>query len=89
MVFAQHFADDSGGFFIGGVGTVAEVLHRVEDAAVHRLEPVAHIRQGARDNDAHGVVQIGGAHLGVDIHMLQISGVIFFRQFGEFGFFAH
>jgi len=89
MVLTQHFADDSGGFFIRGVGAVAQVQHRVEDAAVHRLQAVAHIRQGARDNDAHGVIQIGGAHLVVDIHMLQISGVVILRHFGEFGFFAH
>jgi len=89
MVFPQHLADDSGGFFIGRVGAVAHVQHGVKDAAVDRFQAVAHIRQGARDDDAHGVIQIGGAHLAVDIHMLQVSGAVILRHFGEFGFFAH
>jgi hypothetical protein len=30
---------------------------------MHRLQPVAHIWQRARDNHAHGIIEIGGLHL--------------------------
>ena len=89
MVFAQHLANNSGGFFVGRSGAIAHILHRVENAAVHWLEAVAHIRQGARDNDAHGVIKVSRAHLAVDIHIAHVAGVITFRSFGEFCFFAH
>ncbi len=30
---------------------------------MHRLEAVAHIGQRARDDDAHGVIEVASAHL--------------------------
>ena len=35
----------------------------VEDAAVHRLEAVAHVGQRPRDDDRHGVLEEGALHL--------------------------
>src|SRR5574341_1193371 len=43
MVFAQHFADDTGALLIGLVRPQAHVIHGVQDAAMHRLEAVAGI----------------------------------------------
>ena len=51
----------------GLVVAQAHLVHGVEDAALHRLEAVAHVGQGARGDDAHGVVQIRRAHRLVDI----------------------
>ena len=42
---------------------LGQVVHRVEDPAVDRLQPVAHVRQRAAHDHAHGVVEVGGAHL--------------------------
>ena len=39
------------------------LVHRIEDAPVHRLQAVAHVRQRAADDHAHGVIEIGAAHL--------------------------
>ena len=38
-------------------------MHRVEDPALNRLQAVAHVRQRARDDDAHRVVEIRLTHL--------------------------
>ena len=73
VILAQHLADDTGGFLIGGVGADAHIVHGIQDAPVDRLEPVARIRQGARHDHAHGVIQVGGAHLLVDIHLLDVA----------------
>ena len=40
-----------------------EPLHRVEDAPVHGLQSVAHVRQSARHDHAHGVIEIRPLHL--------------------------
>jgi hypothetical protein len=47
-----------------GVRRQMEVLeHREEDPTLHRFEPVAHVRQGARRDDRQGVVQVAPPHL--------------------------
>ncbi len=48
-------------------------MHGVEDAPVDGLEAVAHIGQGARNDHAHGVIEVRGAHLIVDIYLLNCS----------------
>ena len=42
---------------------------------MHRLQPVAGIRQRARHDHAHGVVEVGAAHLLLDGHRLGVLGV--------------
>ena len=46
----------------GLVGPVAAVEHRVEHSTVNGLEAVAHVGQGAPDDDAHRVVEVGALH---------------------------
>ena len=48
---------------VGLVPVAAVLVHRIEDAAMDRLQPVAHVRQGARDDHAHGVIEIALPHL--------------------------
>ncbi len=62
MVFTDHVADDTRRLLVGLVPVVGQLVHGEQHAAVHRLQAVAHIRQRAPDDDAHGVVQIGLAH---------------------------
>jgi len=47
-----------GAFHVGTVGGNAHLAHRVEDSPLHRLQPVAHIGQGARDDGAHGITEV-------------------------------
>ena len=63
MVAAQHVADAGGRLLEGLVGGEVILIQRVEYAPVHGLEAVAHVRQGAPDNDGHGVVYIALLHL--------------------------
>ena len=67
VILAQHLADDTGGFLVGRVGAHAHVVHGVQDAPLDRLQAVAGIRQGARDDHAHGVIEVRLLHLVVDI----------------------
>ena len=47
MERAHHVADDLCGFLEGRGGVEPQQVHAVEDAPVHRLQPVAGVRQGA------------------------------------------
>ena len=60
---AHDIADDTGALFIGQIMANAHIPHSIQNAALHRLEAIAHVWQGARDDDAHCVVQIGSTHL--------------------------
>src|SRR5579872_3067545 len=42
-------------------------VHVVEDPALDRLQPVPRIRQRARHDDGHGVLQEGALHLLLDL----------------------
>src|SRR5690606_31741946 len=55
-------------------GTVPPVIHRVDDAAVHRLETVAHVGQRAGDDHAHRVLDVAALHLGVEVDGLDAVG---------------
>ena len=63
MVGAQHRTNGVGGFAVGMAGVVAALVHGVQNAAVNRLQTVAHIGQGAGHDDRHGVVQECGLDL--------------------------
>ena len=67
MIIAGSVAADFGAFAVAAIGSEAEIVHGHEDAALHGLEAVAHVGEGARDDDAHGVVEIRLAHFGFDI----------------------
>ena len=67
MVLAHHFAGDFGALARGPVGREAHLVHPVKDAPVHRLEAVAHVRQRAPHDHAHGVIQVRAAHFVFDV----------------------
>ena len=71
VVLADHLADHAGGLDVLDVPRRAELVHREEAAPVHRLEAVAHIRQRAPNDDAHGVVEVVPRHLLLDINVLK------------------
>ena len=63
MVFAHHVADHARRLHVFLVGRVPVLVHRIEDAPMHRLEPVARVRQRARHDHAHGVIEVTALHL--------------------------
>jgi hypothetical protein len=55
-------------------------VHRVEHAAVHRLQAVAHVGEGPADDHAHRVVEVGRAHLLLEAARLDVAaGELFDR----------
>ncbi len=63
MVFAHDVAHRARRLAIGPVPVVPGLLHREENPAMNGLQTVAHIGQGARDDYAHGVIEVGASHL--------------------------
>ena len=66
MVPAHHVADEAGALLVRPVGAQPHLRRAVEDAPLHRLQPVADIRQRPADDDRHRVVQVRCPHLPVD-----------------------
>ena len=58
VVFADHVADDAGAFLEPGGRVQPELVHRVDQAAVHRLQPVAHVRQRAGHDGGERVGEV-------------------------------
>ena len=63
VIPAQHVAHAGGGLLEGLVAGQVILIHGVEDTPVHRLQAVAHVRQGAAHDNGHGVLDIGVLHL--------------------------
>ena len=80
MIFADHVADHARGLAIRFVPLVAVLVHREEDAAMHRLEPVARIGQCARHDHAHGVIEVALLHLLGDRNRANIGGAAVGRR---------
>ena len=74
VVLAHHVADDAGRFAVRPVGRVAGIVHAIQDAPMHRLQSITCIGQGARNDHAHGVVEVGAAHLLLEGHRLGVLG---------------
>src|SRR6266478_1957199 len=81
VIVAGSVAADLGALAVTAVGGESEVVHGHEDAALHGLEAVAHVGEGARDDHAHGVVEIRLAHLGFDIYGKQDGFICFVGHF--------
>ncbi len=66
MVLPQRFSDHPGALLMRLVGGEPHVVHRVQDAAMHRLQAVPDVRERPDDDDAHGVVDVALLHLLLD-----------------------
>ena len=58
VVLAHHLADDRGALAVGARRAEPHLAHRVEDPAMDRLQAVADVRQGARHDHAHRVIEV-------------------------------
>ena len=70
VVVTHHLTDDAGALDVAAVGPEALVVHRVQHAAVHRLEAVADLGQRAADDDRHRVVDVAALHLLLEVDRL-------------------
>jgi len=62
VVIFKDFADDAGAFVEGAVVEQTFAQHRVQDAALHGLQAIASVGEGARDDDRHRVLDVGRLH---------------------------
>ena len=67
VIDTHGLADDLGALGVLFVVLKAHLAHGVEHAAMDGLETVAGIGQRAPDDHRHGVVEIGAAHLFLDV----------------------
>ncbi len=73
VVLAHDLADDVGALAVRPRRLQAEVVHRVEHAPVHGLEPVADVGQRAPDDHAHRVIEVRRPHLGRQLALLDVA----------------
>ena len=66
MILAHHVADDARRLAIALVPVEAVLVHRIQDAAMHRLQSVARVGESATDDHAHGVIEVRALQLGFD-----------------------
>ena len=64
---AHDLADDAGALHVPAVGAQVHLVHRVEDAALDRLEPVSRVGQRPGVDDGVGVLEERGLHLVLDV----------------------
>ena len=70
---AHDVADDARALRERLVGAVAAVVHRVDHAAVHGLEAVAHVGQRTAHDDAHRVVEVRPLHLELQVDLVDLA----------------
>ena len=76
VVLADNFADRPRTLLVRAVGEDAALVHRIEDAAVDRLQAIANVRQSTSGNDRHRIFDEGLAHLMAKLADLESSAVL-------------
>ena len=69
VVLTEHLTHHTGAFAVRPIACQPQLIHRVEDAAMHRLQAIAGIRQRPTHDHAHRVFQIGTRHLVAQIRL--------------------
>ena len=81
MELTKHLTHDPRTLLgLSGV-TQAETVHAEEDAPLHGLEAVAHVREGTGDDDGHRIVDVCRTHLLVDLDRFYDSVELFVDVF--------
>ncbi len=70
VIVTHDVTDNARTLEVPAVRTVTTVVHRVEDAAMHRLQAVTDLRQRTADDDRHRVVEVRPLHLDFDTDWL-------------------
>ncbi len=73
--FADDVAHHARAFLVARFGIELELAHGVEDAAMHRLQPVAHVGQRARHDGGERVGEIALAQRLGEIHVADFAGL--------------
>ena len=65
----EHLAYSTCALTVWCVVAHTHAMHRIQNASLHRLEPVSYVRESARNDYAHGVIEISRPHFGVKIYI--------------------
>ena len=84
VIATQHRTDGVGALVVCLIGGQSLFEHGVENAAVHRLQTVPHIRQGTGDDDRHRILQERILHFSANF-----DGGNFLFSVGKEIFFFH
>ncbi len=55
----DDITDGACGLFVFGAGFESQLAHGVDNAALHRFQPVTDVRQGTVENHVHRIVEVG------------------------------
>jgi hypothetical protein len=83
VVLAQDIAHDPRALHVRTVPDGVRLMHGEQDPAVDGLQAVTNIREGAADDDAHRVVQVGPAHLLLEADRVGFLGELFHGLLGR------
>ena len=72
VILADHVADDTGALLESGGRIEAQLVHGVDQPSMHRLQPVAHVRQRTRHD---GGERIGEVALGQRVGQARVLDV--------------
>ena len=73
MEAAHHVADDAGAFLVTLAGIKAQNAHGVNDTPMHRLQPVAHVRQRPAHNSGQRIGEVSLLESGLEIDRLDVT----------------
>jgi hypothetical protein len=74
VILADDIADNARRFLVGARGIELQLPHRPQQAAVHRLQPVAQIGQRARGDRRQRIDQIALGQRGIERRIDDLSG---------------
>src|SRR6266704_3730669 len=69
MIITHRLADDFRALDVLAIGHDAEFVHGEQNSALGRFQSIAHVRQGARDNYGHRIIEKGVLDLVRDIDL--------------------
>src|SRR4051812_9330513 len=82
MEATHHLAHDAGALHVSAVGPQVHVVHRVEDPALHRLQPVSGVGQRTGVDDGVGVLEERRLHLLLDVGVEDVLLEVVSRELG-------
>ena len=68
VVLAEHVADHARALHVRSVPYGVGLVHREQHPPVHRLQPVADVRQRPAHDYAHRIIEVGMAHFGLEAY---------------------
>ena len=69
VIFAEHFTHHTRALAVRTVAGETQLIHRVENPAMDRLETITGVRQSSADDHAHRVLEVRARHLVAQVRL--------------------